>query len=194
MLVSEVASTSVSCARAAPSGSTPVTERRASRPDTGPTARRASTRPERDDSATTSEASACSSPPSHAEATYRVPDGWSPPPGRRTDTVCVSSAVPPAPPANSWLPAPDRATAGNLRVPYRTTVGRPRTTCQPGIVTASQPCPENAPASAPELSSRFAPAGTPSGAPADRADAEPPATTSPAAKDRRNARRRRGIS
>ena len=45
---------------------------------------------------------------------------------------------------------------GNPGVPYRTTVGRPLATCQPGIVTLSQPCAETAPACAPGLSSRLA--------------------------------------
>jgi len=45
-------------------------------------------------------------------------------------------------------------------VPYLTTVGRPRRTCQPGIVTASHPCADAAPVSAPPLATRLVPGRT----------------------------------
>ncbi len=122
---------------------------------TGPVVPRPSTRPVADRNATVTAALLCDVPPSQADRSYRIAD-----PLRRSETGWRSRAVPPAPPANNCPPGTSgqRPVAGGKRgVPYRTAVGRPLTTCQPGIVTLSQPRAETAPACAPGFSSRFVP-------------------------------------
>ena len=135
-----------------------------------------------DRNATATDALLCDVPPSQADRPYRIPvppiaepcdpepvagpgpvAGLETVPGpgaRRSETDWRSRAVPPAPPANNWPPdtSGQRPVAGGKRgVPYRTAVGRPLTTCQPGIVTLSQPCADTAPVCAPGFSSRLVP-------------------------------------
>ena len=160
MLVSVVASTSVTRALAAPAGTVPVAARGDSRCPpvplpTGPVVPRPSTCPVADRNATVTAALLCDVPPSQADRSYRIAD-----PLRRSETDWRNRAVPPAPPANNCPPGTSghRPVAGGKRgVPYRTAVGRPLTTCQPGIVTLSQPRADTAPVCAPGFSSRFVP-------------------------------------
>ena len=165
MSVSDVARTSVTRALAVPGGSGPAAIRLASPPlrqlrPGEPIARRPSTRPAADRNVTRTAARLRVVPPSHADSRYRVPAGSAWPAAGRSGTCCRSRAVPPAPPANRCPPrtAGQRPAArGNRGVPYRTTVGKPLATRQPGIVTASQPWADTSPACAPGLSSRLVP-------------------------------------
>jgi hypothetical protein len=162
-LVSDGASLSVTCTVAAPAGSTAVADLDANpacraRP-AGPMVRLPSTCPVLDRNRTATSAQLLEVPPSQADTWYRVPPGVSPPDGNRSGTSCTRSAVPPAPPAKT-APRPDGhdpATRGKPDVPYRTTVGRPAATRQPGIVTASQPWAEVSPAVARGFTSRLPP-------------------------------------
>src|SRR5579863_2216637 len=219
MLVSVVASTSVTRAVAACGGTVPVAAWRdllVPLP-TGPIVARRRPWPVAARNATVTAALLCAVPPSQADRSYRMPDpgiaaprspgsvgrpgsvaepGSAARPGsvaepgpvaepgtRRSETSWRSRVVPPAPPANSCPPgtAGHRPEAGGKPgVPYRTAVGKPLTTCQPGIVTLSQPCADTAPVCAPGFSSRLVPGrtaawlarpGVPAMAPACRAAA-----------------------
>src|SRR6516162_6384498 len=179
MLVSVVARISVIRALTAPGGTVPV----AARGDilcppvplpTGPIVVRPSTWPVADRNAAATAALLCEVPPSQADRSYRIADAPNPEPvagqapvagpgTRRSETDWRRRVVPPAPPANRCPPGTmgQRPVAGGKRgVPYRTVVGRPLTTCQPGIVTASQPFLDAAPVCAPGFSSRFVPGAT----------------------------------
>src|SRR5579871_3351559 len=164
MLVRVVARTSVTCALTAPAGTVPVAVRGDIRCPplplpTGPIVLRPSTWPVADRNATATAALLCDVPPSQADRSYRIAAAGEPEPAA-SETDWRSRAVPPAPPANNCPPGTigQRPMAGGNRwVPYRTAVGRPLTTCQPGIVTLSQPCADTVPVCAPGFSSRFVP-------------------------------------
>src|SRR5690348_4082533 len=96
-------------------------------------------------------------PPSRAASRNVAPAELGRPDAVRTGTRWAGTAVPPAPPAKSFPGPPPARRPGKPLVPYRTTVGRPRRTCQPGIVTASHPCADAAPASALPLATRLVP-------------------------------------
>src|SRR5690349_1930343 len=153
MLVRVVARISVTRALTAPGGTVPVAVRGDIRCPplplpTGPIVLRPSTWPVADRNATATAALLCDVPPSQADRSYRIVAACDPVlvadrDAGASETNWRSRAVPPAPPVNNCPPGimGQRPVAGGKRwVPYRTAVGRPLTTCQPGIVTLSQPC------------------------------------------------------
>ena len=166
-LVRVVASRSVRTADTVPAGSRPLAWRRAksgcrSEPawPTGPSAAEPRTVPRADRNTTRSRALLVPVPPSRAARRNLAPAGLGRPVAVCTGTRWASTAVPPAPPANSFPDPPPARRPGKPLVPYRTTVGRPRSICQPGIVTASQPCADASPVSAPPLATRLVPGRT----------------------------------
>src|SRR6185312_892534 len=166
-LVRVVASRSVRTADTVPAGRRPLACRRAksgfcSEPawPTGPSTAEPRTVPRADRNTTRSRALLVPVPPSRAARRNLAPAGLGRPVAVCTGTRWASTAVPPAPPANSFPGPPPARRPGKPLVPYLTTVGSPRRTCQPGIVTASQPCADASPVSAPPLATRLVPGRT----------------------------------
>ena len=106
--MSEVARSSTARAERVPRGSVPLPCRHANSgwlaspaPPTGPIRRSPRAVPAADRKITSSEALLTTVPPSQAETWYLVPGGTPCPAAVRSGTCWVSTAVPPAPPANS---------------------------------------------------------------------------------------------
>src|SRR5262245_46410404 len=166
-LVRVVASRSARTADTVPAGSRPVACRRAktgcrsepARP-TGPSAAKPSTVPRAERNTTRRLALLVLVPPSRAARRNLAPAGLGRPAAVRTGIRWASTAVPPAPPASSFPGPPPAPRPGNPLAPYRPTVGSPRRTCQPGIVTASQPFADASPVCAPPLATRLVPGRT----------------------------------
>src|ERR1700729_2513723 len=152
MFFSDVASRSVTSAPTAPTGTRPRSDRSDRRraddrpgPPTPRRSRRPSRRPCAETNVTLVDARLLELPPRRAENAYLAPAAVGAPASPCSGTRCVSSAVPPGPPANNC----PRRPRGNPVVPYGTTVGSPDTPFHPGIVTLSQPSADAAPVCTP---------------------------------------------